>query len=124
MPEIVCNTTPLQYLHQAGVLHILPTLYGRILVPRAVADEIGVGMKACCLPWIASRMQGSGWQRIHGATSLNWRENCDRDEGAQMALILIGVIFKISDLPFSQEPPSLSCVSCDSWFIILQPARN
>lgn len=88
MPEIVCNTTPLQYLHQAGLLHILPALYDRILVPRAVADEIGVGMKACCLPWIASRMRGSGRQRIHGATSLNWRENCDRDEGAQMALIL------------------------------------
>jgi hypothetical protein len=29
MPEIVCNTTPLQYLHQAGVLEVIPALYGR-----------------------------------------------------------------------------------------------
>lgn len=46
MPEVVCNTTPLQYLHQAGVLQILPALYGRILIPRAVANEIGAGLKA------------------------------------------------------------------------------
>ena len=44
MPEIVCNTTPLQYLHQAGVIGILPSLYGRILIPDAVADEIAVGL--------------------------------------------------------------------------------
>ena len=46
MPEVVCNTSPLQYLHQTGMLRVLPTLYGRVLVPQAVADEIGVGLKA------------------------------------------------------------------------------
>jgi predicted nucleic acid-binding protein len=69
MPEIVCNTTPLQYLHQAGLLYILPTLYGRILVPMAVTDEIAVGMKAgvnlpdlAALPWIKIReVPGSSW---------------------------------------------------------------
>jgi predicted nucleic acid-binding protein len=62
MPEIVCNTTPLQYLHQTGVLPILPAMYGRILVPRAVADEIGVGLAAgvdlpdlAAIPWIEIR---------------------------------------------------------------------
>lgn len=69
MPEIVCNTTPLQYLHQAGLLHILPALYGHILVPKAVADEIGVGLKAglnlpdlAALSWIEIReVPGSSW---------------------------------------------------------------
>ena len=46
MPEVVCNTSPLQYLHQTDMLRVLPTLYGRVLVPQAVADEIGVGLKA------------------------------------------------------------------------------
>ena len=39
MPEVVCNITPLQYLHQAGVLWILPKLYGRVLIPKAVMDK-------------------------------------------------------------------------------------
>jgi hypothetical protein len=60
MPEVVCNTTPLQYLHQADVLWILPALYGKILIPRAVADEIGAGLNA----------------RVHlpDITSLDWIE--------------------------------------------------
>jgi predicted nucleic acid-binding protein len=47
MPEqtraVVCNTSPLQYLHQTGLLPLLPALYGRILVPPAVATEIDAG---------------------------------------------------------------------------------
>lgn len=46
MPEVVSNTTPLQYLHQAGVLGVLPRIYGRIVVPTAVADELRVGREA------------------------------------------------------------------------------
>lgn len=69
MPEIVCNTTPLQYLHQAGVIGIIPALYGRILVPKAVADEIAVGLNAgvnlpdlASLEWIEIReVSGSSW---------------------------------------------------------------
>lgn len=69
MPEIVCNTTPLQYLHQAGVIGIIPALYGRILVPKAVADEIAVGLNAgvnlpdlVSLEWIEIReVRGSSW---------------------------------------------------------------
>jgi predicted nucleic acid-binding protein len=63
MPEVVCNTTPLQYLHQAGVLRILPALYGKILIPNAVADEISAGLKSgvnlpdpTMLDWIDVRM--------------------------------------------------------------------
>ena len=69
MPEIVCNTTPLQYLHQAGVLGILPSLYGRILIPEAVANEIAVGVAGdvnlpdlTSLEWIKVReIGGSTW---------------------------------------------------------------
>ena len=46
MPEVVCNTSPLQYLHQIGALDVLPTLYRRILVPLAVVEEIAAGRQA------------------------------------------------------------------------------
>jgi len=62
MPEVVCNTSPLQYLHQIGVLDILPAIYGKILIPQAVADEIDAGRRAgvnlpdlTVLDWIETR---------------------------------------------------------------------
>jgi len=73
MPEVVCNTTPLQYLHQAEVLWILPKLYGRILVPRAVADEIEAGLRAgvnlpilTTLDWLEVGMCRAPHGRFHG----------------------------------------------------------
>ena len=36
MPKVICNTSPLQYLHQIGQMSILPALAGSILVPPAV----------------------------------------------------------------------------------------
>jgi len=45
MPDVVSNTTPLQYLHQIGLLDVLPRLFGSILVPSAVAGEIAAGVK-------------------------------------------------------------------------------
>lgn len=46
MHEVVCDTSPLQYLHQLGLLEMLPQIYGRVLIPQAVADEIRAGLKA------------------------------------------------------------------------------
>ena len=43
LPEAICDTSPLQYLHQLGVVHILPRLIGQIIVPPAVVDELAVG---------------------------------------------------------------------------------
>lgn len=43
MRNVVCNTSPLQYLHQLGELHLLQSLYGRISVPQAVSDEVLAG---------------------------------------------------------------------------------
>jgi len=41
MPEpVVCNTTPLYYLFQVGILEILRDLYGTIFIPEAVVFEI------------------------------------------------------------------------------------
>ena len=45
MPEslVVCNTSPLLYLHQVSCLEILYKLYERIVVPPAVENELKVG---------------------------------------------------------------------------------
>lgn len=43
MPDLICDTSPIQYLHQLGLLQILPALGERVLVPPAVVDELAVG---------------------------------------------------------------------------------
>lgn len=54
MPEVLCNTSPLQYLHQSGLLHLLPLLYGRVSVPEAVVHELTAGQaRGVSLPDLA-----------------------------------------------------------------------
>ena len=36
--RIVTDTTPLNYLILIGYVEVLATLYGRIIIPQAVAD--------------------------------------------------------------------------------------
>ena len=43
LPDVICNTSPVQYLHQLQLLSILPALAGRVIVPPAVIDELGEG---------------------------------------------------------------------------------
>jgi hypothetical protein len=43
LPEVICNTSPIQYLHQLDLLHILRALTGGVIVPPAVVDELGEG---------------------------------------------------------------------------------
>jgi predicted nucleic acid-binding protein len=44
MPDIVIsNTSPIFYLHRLGQLELLHRLYGRILVPEAVVEELKTG---------------------------------------------------------------------------------
>jgi hypothetical protein len=44
--DVISNTSPLQYLHQLGLLRILPSLAGRVWVPSAVVAELAAGRKA------------------------------------------------------------------------------
>ena len=43
MADIVCNTSPLQYLHQLDLLRLLPALAQSITVPPAVVEELDEG---------------------------------------------------------------------------------
>lgn len=60
MPEVVCNTSVLQYLHQLGQIELLRQLYGTVTVPEAVALEIAAGKAQgvdlpdlASLPWVS-----------------------------------------------------------------------
>jgi hypothetical protein len=41
--EVICDTSPLQYLHQLGLLDLLPRLVRGVVVPPAVDAELSVG---------------------------------------------------------------------------------
>jgi len=43
LPDLICDTSPIQYLHQLGLLQIVRTLGEQVLVPPAVVDELAVG---------------------------------------------------------------------------------
>ena len=44
MREIICNTSPIQYLYQLRLLNVLKKLYSIVFIPEAVADELNVGI--------------------------------------------------------------------------------
>lgn len=88
MPEFICNTSPLQYLHQLGRLEILPALVGGVIVPSAVAAELEAGRAAGCdvpdlrnLPWLTMRQPTS-------APALPLAAHLGRGEAAVLALAL------------------------------------
>lgn len=43
MPEVITDTSPIQYLYQINQLNLLPILYGQVKIPQAVADELAQG---------------------------------------------------------------------------------
>lgn len=62
MPEVICNTSPIQYLHQLGLLHVLHALAGEVIVPPAVVEELAEGRASgvslpdvTALDWITVR---------------------------------------------------------------------
>jgi len=43
LPDVISNTSPIQYLHQLQLLHIFSTLAGRVIIPPAVVEELSQG---------------------------------------------------------------------------------
>jgi hypothetical protein len=61
MPEVIANTSPIQYLFQLGLLDLLPDLYEHITIPQAVCEEIDRGrMLGVSLPDLSAL----SWARI------------------------------------------------------------
>lgn len=62
MSEFICNTSPLQYLYQLGLLDILRALTGGVTVPPAVVRELQAGPSRgatvpdpASLSWVTTR---------------------------------------------------------------------
>lgn len=62
MAIVIADTSPLQYLFQVDLLHLLQDLFESVLVPDAVRDELQVGRSLgydvpdlAVLPWIFGR---------------------------------------------------------------------
>ncbi len=88
MPDVICNTSPLQYLHQTGLLRLLHELAGRIIVPPAVVDELAAGRSLgidlpdpVSLNWVIIREPA-------GAIALPLVTNLGRGEAEVLALCL------------------------------------
>ena len=61
MPEVICDVSPIQYLHQAGLLDLLRLRYGTITIPTAVAAELREGtLRSVDLP----AFETLDWMRI------------------------------------------------------------
>jgi len=43
LPEVICDTSPIQYLYQLGLLNVLPALATNVLAPPAVVEELAQG---------------------------------------------------------------------------------
>jgi uncharacterized protein len=43
LPDLICDTSPIQYLHQLGILDVLHALANRVLAPPAVVSELAEG---------------------------------------------------------------------------------
>jgi predicted nucleic acid-binding protein len=66
MPEVIVNTSPLQYLYQLGLLDLLPAFYGQAFVPEGVVRELSAGRaRGVALPDVGSL----SWLRVQPVTS-------------------------------------------------------
>jgi predicted nucleic acid-binding protein len=60
---VISDTSPLNYLVLIDAVHVLPAMYGRILIPSAVAAELAAeGAPSKTRLWFAQRPE---WLEIH-----------------------------------------------------------
>ena len=99
MADLVCNTSPIQYLHQLGRLDLLRTLASDIFVPRSVVDEIDRGISLgidlpnlTSLPWI-------GVHAVRSCVHQNWNNKLGLGEAEvlQVALETPGSLVVLDD---------------------------
>src|SRR6266487_4860039 len=85
MPEVISNTSPLQYLHQLGQLHLLPEFYGQVLIPQAVAEELEAGLRdGVPVPIITNHP----WIRVERVAAAPWPLPRDIHRGEAEVLAL------------------------------------
>lgn len=106
MSEVICNTSPRQYLHQPDLLDILQALTGHMIVPPAVVHELAVGrMQGMSLPdptvleWVTVRQPDS-------TSVLPWVTDLRPGKTEVLALALESTTTKAIDAPFNSGYPA------------------
>ena len=83
---VVADTTPINYLLLVGEIRLLPALYGIIIVPRAVANELrDVDAPEIVKVWMAAP---PGWLHEHILSAPPRPEIPDLDSGESEAIEL------------------------------------
>ncbi|MGC4128506.1 MAG: DUF3368 domain-containing protein [Bergeyella sp.] len=85
MRKVVSNTTPVISLLKIGKLHILKDLYGEILIPLEVFNEIEAGKNKAFYTDL-SKIEWIKIEKIRNETSLSYF--LDLDKGEAEAIIL------------------------------------
>ncbi|KYF59033.1 hypothetical protein BE08_07160 [Sorangium cellulosum] len=86
MRDVLCNTSPLLYLHQLGRIDLLPALYQRITIPEAVAHELREGAR---LGHAVPRVEDLTWlavEKVEHAALLRLVTDLDAGEREVLAL--------------------------------------
>jgi predicted nucleic acid-binding protein len=92
MPIVIADTGPLNYLVQIGAIELLPKLFGTIVIPAAVYDELAHPLTPTGVrDWIA---RGVSWLEVRpnpdsGSDNPAFRS---LDSGERAAIALAGVI--------------------------------
>jgi len=82
---VVADTTPLRYLVVIGREHLLPALYGRVLIPPAVAEELNhESTPDAVRTWLAG---SPNWLEIRQPTR-TFAPEVDLDKGEREAIAL------------------------------------
>ncbi len=86
---VVADTTPIRYLVVIERDHLLPSLYGRVLIPPAVAEEVNhESTPDAVRAWLASR---PSWLEIRQPTRTShlkwiWTEESEKRSPLQRNL--------------------------------------
>lgn len=87
MPLVISDTSPINYLIQIGHADLLPGLFERVALPRAVQAELSTaGASLLVRSWIAAP---PAWLEIHDTTGLPQVSGLDDGETAAIALAAI-----------------------------------
>ncbi len=82
---VVADTTPLRYLVAIQRENLLPALYGRVLIPPAVGEELNhESTPEIVRAWMAAR---PNWLEVR-QPALNTTSEADLDQGELQALAL------------------------------------
>lgn len=125
MPEVISNTSPLQYLHQLGLLHLLPALAGQVIIPPAVVNELAMGKSVGIdvpevkqLVWVSLRQPVS-------VTALSLVTDLGPGETQVLALALEmpGAVVILDDFLARRTAETLHIPLTGAWGILLSAKR-